>query len=140
MGAYPAWPPVEATAAIAGPLAEDPQGMDERSADRLRYPGRKRVLGFVGVQTGFGCSRKRRTLLRETWFPATPEEHARVEAATGLVFRFIIGHGGTDGGSSTDRGSSGDAEEQLLQAENSTHGDFLRIDTQEGYLNLSRKT
>ncbi|CAI5476619.1 unnamed protein product, partial [Closterium sp. Yama58-4] len=118
--------PLAAAAPAVGPLAESPSGMDDRSADRLRYPGRKRVLGFVGVQTGFG-SRKRRALLRETWFPATPEEHARVEAATGLVFRFIIGHGSAE-------------DEQLLQAENSTHGDFLRIDVQESYLNLNRKT
>ncbi|CAI7850263.1 unnamed protein product, partial [Closterium sp. NIES-54] len=92
-------------------MDEGSRGMDEpgsrgmvdaeRGADRLRYPGRKRVLGFVGVFTNF-ASRERRGLLRETWFPATPEEHARyaiigaragVEAATGLVFGFIIGHG-----------------------------------------------
>ncbi|CAI7731237.1 unnamed protein product [Closterium sp. NIES-53] len=103
------------------------RGMDERSADRLQYPGRKRVKGFVGVHTGFK-NRRRRALLRETWFPATPEEHARVEAATGLVFRFIVGHGTSEEG------------EQVLQAENSTHGDFLRIDVQESYLNLNRKT
>ncbi|CAI7762377.1 unnamed protein product [Closterium sp. NIES-53] len=108
-------------------MAESPGGIDERSADRLRYPGRKRVLGFVGVQTGFGNG-KRRAMLRETWFPATPEEHARVEAETGLVFRFIIGH------------STSEEDEQLLQAENSTHGDFLRIDVDESYLNLNQKT
>ncbi|CAI7735620.1 unnamed protein product [Closterium sp. NIES-53] len=101
-------------------------GMDERSADRLRYPGRKRVLGFVGVLTGFGRSSKRRELLRETWFPSTPEEHARVEAATGLVFRFIVGHGSAE-------------DEQMLQAENSTHGDLFRVDVQESYLNLNHK-
>ncbi|CAI5503467.1 unnamed protein product [Closterium sp. Naga37s-1] len=100
---------------------------DERSADRLRYPGRKRVLGFVGVQTGFK-NRRKRALLRETWFPGTPEEHARVEAALGLAFRFIVGH------------SASAEEEQLLQAENSTHGDLLRIDVDEGYLNLNHKT
>ncbi|CAI5524182.1 unnamed protein product, partial [Closterium sp. Naga37s-1] len=54
----------------------DTRGVDERGADRLRYPGRKRVLGFVGVQTGFK-NRRKRALLRETWFPGTPEEHAR---------------------------------------------------------------
>ncbi|CAI5524642.1 unnamed protein product [Closterium sp. Naga37s-1] len=108
-------------------MAESPGGMDERSADRLRYPGRKRVLGFVGVQTGFG-SGKRRALLRETWFPATPEEHARVEAETGLVFRFIIGH------------STSEEDEQLLQAENSTHGDLLRIDVDEADFNAIHKT
>ncbi|CAI7833075.1 unnamed protein product, partial [Closterium sp. NIES-54] len=120
--------PVAAAApAPVGPMAESPGGIDERSADRLRYPGRKRVLGFVGVQTGFGNG-KRRAMLRETWFPATPEEHARVEAETGLVFRFIIGH------------STSEEDEQLLQAENSTHGDFLRIDVDESYLNLNQKT
>ncbi|GJP39159.1 hypothetical protein CLOM_g1861, partial [Closterium sp. NIES-68] len=93
----------------------------------LKYPGRKRVLGFVGVQTGFG-SRKRRGLLRETWFPATPEDHERLEAATGLVFRFIIGH------------TRSAVDEELLQAENSTYGDFLRIDVDEAYLNLNHKT
>ncbi|CAI7815700.1 unnamed protein product [Closterium sp. NIES-53] len=115
-------------------MDEGSRGMDEpgsrgmvdaeRGADRLRYPGRKRVLGFVGVFTNF-ASRERRALLRETWFPATPEEHARVEAATGLVFRFIIGHGWSA------------EDEQLLQAENSTHGDLLRIEADEAYLNLN---
>ncbi|CAI5931594.1 unnamed protein product [Closterium sp. NIES-65] len=105
----------------------DTRGVDERVADRLRYPGRKRVLGFVGVQTGFK-NRRKRALLRETWFPGTPEEHARVEAALGLAFRFIVGH------------SASAKEEQLMQAENSTHGDFLRIDVDEGYLNLNHKT
>ncbi|CAI5486687.1 unnamed protein product [Closterium sp. Naga37s-1] len=105
----------------------DMRGMDERGADRLRYPGRKRVKGFVGVHTGFKNGR-RRALLRETWFPATPEEHARAEATLGLVFRFIVGHGRSV------------EDEEMLQAENSTHGDFLRIDVQESYLNLNRKT
>ncbi|CAI5486688.1 unnamed protein product [Closterium sp. Naga37s-1] len=61
--------------------AEPPRGMvdAERSADRLRYPGRKRVVGLVGVFTDFS-SRERRSLLRDTWFPATPEEHARRSA------------------------------------------------------------
>ncbi|CAI6006539.1 unnamed protein product [Closterium sp. NIES-65] len=66
--------------------AEPPRGMvdAERSADRLQYPGRKRVVGLVGVFTDFS-SRERRSLLRDTWFPATPEEHARVETMTRLV-------------------------------------------------------
>ncbi|CAI6006555.1 unnamed protein product [Closterium sp. NIES-65] len=50
----------------------------------------------------------------------------RVEAATGLVFRFIVGHGSVE-------------DEEMLQAENSTHGDFFRVDVQESYLNLNRK-
>ncbi|CAI5486659.1 unnamed protein product [Closterium sp. Naga37s-1] len=107
--------------------AADTRGVDEKGADRLRYPGRKRVLGFVGVQTGFK-NRRKRALLHETWFPGTPEEHARVEAALGLAFRFIVGH------------SASAKEEQLMQAENSTHGNFLRIDVDEGYLNLNHKT
>ncbi|CAI5524640.1 unnamed protein product [Closterium sp. Naga37s-1] len=49
-----------------------------------------------------------------------------VEAATGLVFRFIVGHGSAE-------------DEQMLQAENSTHGDFFRVDVQESYLNLNHK-
>ncbi|CAI5950064.1 unnamed protein product, partial [Closterium sp. NIES-64] len=108
--------------------AEPPRGMvdAERSADRLQYPGRKRVVGLVGVFTDFS-SRERRSLLRDTWFPATPEEHARLEAEAGLVFRFIIGHG-----------TSAEEEEQL-QVENSTHGDLLRIDVDEADFNANRK-
>lgn len=33
---------------------------------------RPKVLGFVGIQTGF-TSAERRKALRETWFPSTPE-------------------------------------------------------------------
>ncbi|CAI5950068.1 unnamed protein product, partial [Closterium sp. NIES-64] len=149
----------------------DMRGMDERGADRLRYPGRKRVKGFVGVHTGFKNGR-RRALLRETWFPATPEEHARAEATLGLVFRFIVGHGDAEEcdmsralpaplspstSSAIRLFPSAEAtlglvfrfivghgrsveDEEMLQAENSTHGDFLRIDVQESYLNLNRKT
>ncbi|CAI7833072.1 unnamed protein product [Closterium sp. NIES-54] len=57
-----------------------------------------------------------------------PRSHllSRVEAATGLVFRFIVGHGSAE-------------DEQMLQAENSTHGDLFRVDVQESYLNLNHK-
>jgi hypothetical protein len=33
---------------------------------------RPKLLGFVGIQTGFGSS-DRRAALRETWFPSDPD-------------------------------------------------------------------
>ncbi|KAE8100022.1 hypothetical protein FH972_017957 [Carpinus fangiana] len=51
---------------------------------------RPKVLGFVGIQTGFG-SADRRAALRSTWFPSDPDGLLRLEQATGLAFRFVIG-------------------------------------------------
>lgn len=88
---------------------------------------RPKVLGFVGIQTGFGSS-DRRKALRETWFPSDPEGLFRLEQATGLAFRFVIGK---------TKNSQKMAE---LDEEIEKYNDFLRIDFEEEYLNLPKKT
>lgn len=47
-------------------------GQDSLGLDGGNSLSRPKVLGFVGVQTGFG-SVDRRKALRETWFPSDPE-------------------------------------------------------------------
>ncbi|CAI0448406.1 unnamed protein product [Linum tenue] len=85
---------------------------------------RPKVLGFVGIQTGFE-SVDRRAALRETWFPADPDGLLRLEQATGLAFRFVIGY-------------SRDAKKMAeLQKEVEKYRDFLIIDNEEEYHRLA---
>ncbi|KAH0990159.1 hypothetical protein GBA52_001642 [Prunus armeniaca] len=88
---------------------------------------RPKLLGFVGIQTGFG-SADRRAPLRSTWFPSDPDGLLRLEQATGLAFRFVIGR-------------SKDAKKMAgVQKEIDKYRDFLIIDVNEEYLNLPWKT
>ncbi|KAK9946275.1 hypothetical protein M0R45_011748 [Rubus argutus] len=50
---------------------------------------RPKLLGFVGIQTGFG-STDRRAAMRSTWFPSDADGLLRLEQATGLAFRMNI--------------------------------------------------
>ncbi|XP_072979355.1 probable beta-1,3-galactosyltransferase 12 [Typha angustifolia] len=88
---------------------------------------RPKVLGFVGVQTGFG-SADRRAALRSTWFPPDPESLESLEHATGLAFRFVIGR-------TKDSKKMAD-----LQKEVDTYHDFMFIDVEEEYTKLPYKT
>ncbi|CAI0448410.1 unnamed protein product [Linum tenue] len=97
------------------------------STHHLGLVDRPKVLGFVGIQTGFE-SVDRRAALRETWFPADPDGLLRLEQATGLAFRFVIGY-------------SRDAKKMAeLQKEVEKYRDFLIIDNEEEYLKLPYKT
>ncbi|RVX17513.1 putative beta-1,3-galactosyltransferase 12 [Vitis vinifera] len=88
---------------------------------------RPKVLGFVGIQTGFS-SASRRSALRSTWFPSDPDGLLRLEQATGLAFRFVIGR-------------SKDVKKMAeLQKEVEKYKDFMLIDVREEYLNLPHKT
>ncbi|KAJ9702004.1 hypothetical protein PVL29_003979 [Vitis rotundifolia] len=88
---------------------------------------RPKVLGFVGIQTGFS-SANRRSALRSTWFPSDPDGLLRLEQATGLAFRFVIGR-------------SEDVKKMAeLQKEVEKYRDFMLIDVREEYLNLPHKT
>ncbi|CAN1761976.1 Probable beta-1,3-galactosyltransferase 12 [Linum perenne] len=88
---------------------------------------RPKFLGFVGIQTGFD-SVDRRAALRETWFPSDPDGLLRLEQATGLAFRFVIGY------------SKDPKKMQQLQKEVEKYRDFLIIDNEEEYLKLPYKT
>ncbi|ONK58485.1 uncharacterized protein A4U43_C09F13530 [Asparagus officinalis] len=89
---------------------------------------RHRVLAFVGVQTGFGSTGRRRAL-RQTWFPSNPQSLRQLEESTGLAFRFVIGKTGDE------------AKTEALKREVEEFGDFLMLqDLEEGYSNLPAKT
>ncbi|KAF5748318.1 beta-1 3-galactosyltransferase 12 isoform X1 [Tripterygium wilfordii] len=88
---------------------------------------RPKLLGFVGIQTGFD-SVERRAALRSTWFPRDPDGLLRLEQATGLAFRFVIGR-------------SKDLKKMAqLEKEVETYSDFMLIDMEEKYLKLPYKT
>ncbi|MBA0568243.1 hypothetical protein Golob_005750 [Gossypium lobatum] len=88
---------------------------------------RPKLLGFVGIQTGFE-SGERRSALRSTWFPSDPDGLLRLEQATGLGFRFVIG-------------KSKDVKKMtMLEKEIEKYRDFMLIDVEEEYLKLPYKT
>ncbi|XP_019435379.1 PREDICTED: probable beta-1,3-galactosyltransferase 14 [Lupinus angustifolius] len=91
--------------------------------DKSRY----KVMGFVGIFTGFE-SVGRRQSLRNTWFPSDPNSLQRLEEATGLAFRFIIGR-------TSDRWKM-----SALQREIAEYDDFIQLDIQEEYSKLPYKT
>ncbi|KAM5586227.1 putative beta-1,3-galactosyltransferase 14 [Rosa sericea] len=89
--------------------------------------GRHKVMGFVGIQTGFG-SVGRRESLRKTWMPSDAQGLQRLEEATGLAFRFIIGK------------SKDKAKMLELGKEVTKYDDFLLLDIEEEYSKLPYKT
>lgn len=88
---------------------------------------RPKLLGFVGIQTGF-ASVNRREALRSTWFPSDPDGLLRLEQATGLAFRFVIGR------------SKDTKKMARLEKEIEKYRDFMLIDVEEEYLRLPYKT
>lgn len=104
----------------AQPLGEV-SGTNGVVTDRIKF------VGLVGVQTGFG-SRDRRQALRSTWFPSHPDDLLRLEQATGLAFRFVIGR-------------TKDAKKmEELEKEIEKYNDFLILDIEEEYQKLNYKT
>ncbi|KAF8043067.1 hypothetical protein BT93_A1421 [Corymbia citriodora subsp. variegata] len=89
---------------------------------------RRRYLMVIGVNTAFS-SRKRRDSVRATWMPQG-EKRKRLEEEKGIIARFVIGHSATPGG----------ILDRAVEAEDRKHGDFLRLEHVEGYLELSAKT
>lgn len=87
---------------------------------------RPKLLGFVGIQTGFD-SAERRAALRSTWFPSDPDGLVNLERATGLAFRFVIG-----------RTKDGKKMADLRKEEEKYH-DFMLIDVEEEYIKLPYK-
>lgn len=88
---------------------------------------RHKVMGFVGIQTGFG-SVGRRQSLRNTWFPSDHQSLQRLEEATGLAFRFVIGR------------TSDKSKMSALKKEVAEYDDFILLDIQEEYSKLPYKT
>lgn len=52
---------------------------------------RIKLVGLVGVQTGFG-SRDRRQALRSTWFPSHPHDLLRYSRCFSFLFAFFLDH------------------------------------------------
>ncbi|KAL8131203.1 putative beta-1,3-galactosyltransferase 2 [Apium graveolens] len=103
------------------PLSEDFNKTNQSS-------GRRKYLMVVGINTAFS-SRKRRDSIRATWMPQG-EKRKKLEEEKGIIIRFVIGHSATVGG----------ILDRAIEAEDKKHGDFLRLDHVEGYLELSAKT
>uniref|UniRef100_A0A0E0LEP7 Hexosyltransferase n=1 Tax=Oryza punctata TaxID=4537 RepID=A0A0E0LEP7_ORYPU len=102
------------------PVSEGHKGSD--STVRRKY------LMVIGINTAFS-SRKRRDSIRNTWMPQGIKR-TKLEEEKGVVIRFVIGHSAISGG----------IVERAIKAEERKHGDFMRIDHVEGYLELSGKT
>ncbi|MCD7448889.1 hypothetical protein HAX54_046983 [Datura stramonium] len=88
---------------------------------------RHKVMGFVGIQTGFG-SVARRQSLRRTWFPSDHNGLQKLEEATGLAFRFVIGR------------TSDKSKMSALKKEVAEYDDFVLLDIEEEYSKLPYKT
>ncbi|KAG6674358.1 hypothetical protein I3842_15G037900 [Carya illinoinensis] len=95
--------------------------------DRGALVERPKLLGFVGIQTVFG-SVDRRAALRSTWFPSDPDGLLRLEQATGLAFRFVIGR------------SKNSKKMVEHHEEVEKYKDFMFIDLEEEYLKLPYKS
>ncbi|KAJ4977108.1 hypothetical protein NE237_002214 [Protea cynaroides] len=89
---------------------------------------KRKYLMVIGINTAFS-SRKRRDSVRATWMPQG-EKRKRLEEEKGIIVRFVIGHSATSGG----------ILDRAVEAEDRKHGDLLRLDHVEGYLELSAKT
>ncbi|XP_022140642.1 probable beta-1,3-galactosyltransferase 2 isoform X2 [Momordica charantia] len=104
----------------SSPLSED--------SKQTETSGRRKYLMVVGINTAFS-SRKRRDSIRATWMPQG-EKRRKLEEEKGIIIRFVIGHSTTSGG----------ILDRAVEAEDKKHGDLLRLDHVEGYLELSAKT
>ncbi|CAK9139658.1 unnamed protein product [Ilex paraguariensis] len=104
---------------------------DSPLSEDLRIPDvtKKRKYSMViGINTAFS-SRKRRDSVRATWMPQG-DKRKRLEEEKGIIIRFVIGHSAT----------SGSILDRAIEAEDGKHGDLLRLEHVEGYLELSAKT
>lgn len=104
-------------------------GGNSDGVNRSSGEGQKRykAMGFVGIQTGFGSTGRRRAL-RQTWLPSDHQGLQRLEEATGLVFRFVIGR------------TRDKSKMEALRKEEAEYDDFMLLDIEEEYSKLPYKT
>ncbi|CAA2969055.1 probable beta-1,3-galactosyltransferase 2 [Olea europaea subsp. europaea] len=114
-----------AKAAQEAILAGSPVSETAENGDSFR---KRKYLMVIGINTAFS-SRKRRDSVRSTWVPRG-ESRRKMEEEKGIIVRFVIGHSATLGG----------ILDRAIAAEDKKHGDILRLDHVEGYLELSAKT
>ncbi|KAM1808286.1 hypothetical protein ACFX11_031188 [Malus domestica] len=98
-------------------------GVGDGNDDNKRH----KVMGFVGIQTGFQSTGRRQSL-RKTWMPSDALGLQRLEEATGLAFRFVIGK------------TKDKAKMAELAKEVAKFDDFLLLDIEEEYSKLPYKT
>ncbi|GMH26880.1 hypothetical protein Nepgr_028723 [Nepenthes gracilis] len=89
---------------------------------------KRKYLMVIGINTAFN-SRKRRDSIRATWMPQG-NKRKKLEEEKGIIIHFVIGRSST----------SGNILDKAIEAEDSKHGDFLRLEHVEGYMELSAKT
>ncbi|CAN1783760.1 Probable beta-1,3-galactosyltransferase 2 [Linum perenne] len=110
------------------PQSEDSRKKKTSSPSSSSSTRKRKHLMVVGINTAFS-SRRRRDSVRSTWMPQG-EKRKKLEEEKGIIIRFVIGHSATSGG----------ILDRAIEAEDRKHGDFLRLDHVEGYLELSAKT
>ncbi|KAL5730001.1 hypothetical protein ACHQM5_002881 [Ranunculus cassubicifolius] len=101
--------------------------VESKSLIDLNNEKRHKVMGFVGIQTGFGSVGRRKSL-RKTWMPSDPEGLQRLEESTGLAFRFVIGR-------TSDRSKMTELRKEVAE-----YDDFMLLDIEEEYSKLPYKT
>ncbi|KAF3658059.1 putative beta-1,3-galactosyltransferase 13 [Capsicum annuum] len=106
-----------------GDVVDDENGLGVSDGGYKRH----KVMGFVGIQTGFGSVARRRSL-RKTWFPSDHNGLQKLEEATGLAFRFVIGK------------TSDKSKMSALKKEVAEYDDFVLLDIEEEYSKLPYKT
>ncbi|KAE8673278.1 putative beta-1,3-galactosyltransferase 4 [Hibiscus syriacus] len=119
---------LEMELAAARAAQESLLGGSPLSEDVIGSSRKRKYLMVIGINTAFS-SRRRRDSVRATWMPQG-EKRKRLEDEKGIIVRFVIGHSATSGG----------ILDRAIEAEDKKHGDFLRLDHVEGYLELSAKT
>ncbi|KAL3825213.1 hypothetical protein ACJIZ3_021242 [Penstemon smallii] len=85
-------------------------------SEDLKFPEltkKRKYLMVVGINTAFSSDKRK-----------------KLEEEKGIVIRFVIGHSATSGG----------ILDRAIEAEDRKHGDFMRLEHVEGYLELSAKT
>uniref|UniRef100_A0A061SA09 Hexosyltransferase n=1 Tax=Tetraselmis sp. GSL018 TaxID=582737 RepID=A0A061SA09_9CHLO len=83
-------------------------------------------LAFIGVFSSINGA-KRRSIVRETWFPSTKSDLEKFEEEKNVKLRFVVG-----------KPKSGQLPDSV-KAEEDTYGEFLHIDVIEEYDNLKLK-
>ncbi|GFP79110.1 probable beta-1 3-galactosyltransferase 2 [Phtheirospermum japonicum] len=106
-------------------LSSSPISQDLKMSELTK---KRKYLMVVGINTAFS-SRKRRDSVRATWM-LQGDKRKKLEEEKGIIIRFVIGHSATSGG----------ILDRAIEAEDRKHGDFMRLDHVEGYLELSAKT
>ncbi|XVF87739.1 hypothetical protein PTKIN_Ptkin18bG0144600 [Pterospermum kingtungense] len=102
--------------------------MTSADSKNIESTFKRKYFMVIGINTAFS-SRKRRDSVRATWMPQG-ENRKKLEEEKGIIMRFVIGHSSTLGG----------ILDKAIEAEERVHGDFMRLQHIEGYLELSAKT